>query len=774
MPLWTRRRVLWTGAAAAGGLVAAYTWRALDDGDARARFQGDGSAGVAFDPWIRIAPDGITTFGIHRAEMGQAIVTTLAMLLAEELDADWSKVRHAFVEVDRDYYNFGMVGRGEPFGPTGDRALARAGTSMLRAAMKAMGLSMTISSASTIDGWDTLRPVAAAARGVLLEAAAARLDVPVSELTTEAGRVRHAATGRAFDYGVLAAEAARLSTPRDPPLKAPDAYRIIGTDVPRLEAPEKIDGRARFGIDVRLPKQRYATVVQCPAFGGTLGSWNATRALTLPGVERVLRIAPGALAVVATNTWAAFRGAEALEIEWRDPAGTATDTTSLRAALIESLDAPDAIVVREPEPEPQPAPAPAPAPELESTPFTPSGASTLEAVYTVPYLAHACLEPMNATARFENGELEVWAPTQAHTLARSEAARVTGLEPERVRVHTTLLGGGFGRRTECDYVVQAALVARELPGTPLQLVWRRSEDLQHDAYRPMAAGRLRARITTNGAGASRVESLECHVAAQSVTASFEARTPTPRRDDPKKDKSIVVGLSDMPYAAPSLTVSFRPFDSPVPVGFWRSVTHSYSCYFLESFLDEIAERLRMDPIALRRQWLAADARALRVLDELVRRARWDESLPSGQGRGVALSRSHGSIVAHVATVSLERGGARVLDITSVADCGRVIRPSSLRAQIEGAVIDGLWAAMRSQVTLERGRVVESNFADYPLLRMQEIPRIDVHVLESDERPGGAGEPALPPVAPAICNAIHAAGAPRVRSLPITQPGEMTT
>lgn len=740
--------MLWTGAAAAGGLAAAYTWRSLDDGDARARLQGDGSSGVAFDPWIRIAPDGTTTFGIHRAEMGQAIVTTLAMLLAEELDADWTKVRYAFVDVDRDYYNFGMVGRGEPFGPVEDRALARAGTSMLRSAMKAMGLSMTISSASTIDGWDTLRPVAAAARQVLCEAAARRLDAPIAGLTTEAGRVSHAASGRTLGYGELAAEAALLRTPRSPRLKAPAEYRFIGTDVPRLESAEKVDGSARFGIDVRVaPAQRYATVVQCPAFGGSLGAWNGTRALTLPGVERVLRIGPATLVVVATTTWAAFRGAEALEIDWQPPRDLASSET-LQEALLASLDAPEPIVVREPE---RPAGEPV----------------ALEAVYSVPYLAHACLEPMNATALFHDGRLEVWAPTQAHTLARSEAARVTGLAPDRVRVHTTLLGGGFGRRTECDYVVHAALAAKELPGIPVQLVWRRSEDLQHDTYRPMAAARMRVRLAAQGRGPDRVAGLECHVAAQSVTASFEARTPTPRGDDPKKDKSIVVGLSDMPYAIPGLTVSFQPFEAPVPVGFWRSVTHSYSCYFLECFVDEIAVHLGLDPLALRRHWLASDARALQVLDELARIVKWGETLPPGQGRGLALSATHGSIVAHAATVALDAaGGARVIGITSVADCGRVIRPSSLRAQLEGAIIDGLWATMRARATLARGRIVESNFSDYPLLRLHEVPPIHVHLLSSDARPGGAGEPALPPVAPAICNAIHAASSRRVRTLPI--------
>jgi isoquinoline 1-oxidoreductase beta subunit len=736
---WTRRRALLAGAAAGGGLLVAWAVRALDDGDARLALEGDGTGGVAFDPWIRIAPDGLTTFGIHRAEMGQSVITTLAMLLAEELDADWARVRYAFTGVDRDYYHFGMVGRGQPFGPTEGRALATAGTTLLRGAMKAVGLSMTISSASTIDAWDTLRPVAATARAAPVDEAARRWQADPARLSTRDGVVRDADGGRSLGYGELALGAAARGA-RAAPLKSPGAWRFIGRDVPRIEAPSKVDGRAGYGIDVRVPGMRRATVVHSPVFGGVVGRIDPAPALAVPGVERVIELAPEAVGIVARDTWAAFRGADALVVDWRDPPSLVA-SEALAAQYRRRLDDADAVVVDEPS-------------EVAAV------GTTFARIYEVPFLAHACLEPMNATAHLADGQLTVWVPTQAPTLALWEAARVTGLPRERVTIVPTLLGGGFGRRTETDLVVEAARLAQALPGTPVQVTWRRSEDLQHDAYRPAATGRLRATLTSAG-----VAAIDCRVAAQSVVASFETRTPTPRGDDPRKDRSVVGGLRDSPYALPGLSTSFVPVTLPVPVGFWRSVTLSYSVFFLESFIDELAIEMRTDPVTLRRAWLAQSPRALAVLEKAAARGRLAEALPAGRGRGIALSASHGSFAAVVVDVEVADGAARIVGVTVVADCGQVIRPSSLRAQLEGAVVDGLWAATRPGVRLEGGRVTQSNFHDYPLLRIDEVPPIEVQLVESSERPGGAGEPALPPVAPALGNALYRATGQRSRALP---------
>ena len=751
MPKLSRRTLIVAGLAAGGALLVGYGRRRLDDGDATTNFGATTPASVALNPWIKIAPDGTVTFGIHRAEMGQAIVTTIAMILAEEMDADWSRVRHEFTPVDRDYYNFGFVNRAQPFGDPERHLGARAGTAALRGVMHALGLNLTVGSGSTIDAWETLRPVAAATRALLVDAAAARLAVPREQLETREGFVRHAASGRTLGYGELAGDAARLEPPRKPPLKDPASYRLIGRDPPRLELPAKIDGSAVFGLDVRVAGMRHAAILRCPVFGGAVLRFDDAAARGIAGYERTEQLLPDTLAVVARDSWAALQAAQRLSVEWTPPP-PATAALSSEALLEEYrglFDSPDVLQVVEH----------ANDPPGKDTAGAPPG---FEREYSVPFLAHVCMEPMNATAHLRaDGSLALWAPTQSPSLARSEAARIAGLEPERVEFHSTLLGGGFGRRAELDYVVAAATLATRMPGVPVQVFWSREQDLQHDMYRPAAAARMRARLAPDGTLAA----VEAVVVAQSVLASNGERMPTTRATAAAEDKSIVAGISDTMYAWPDPQVGLVGRQLVIPVGFWRSVAHSHSVFFVESFIDELAAELGLAPLQLRRGWLAGKPRHLAVLEAAALHGRLSEALPAGEGRGIALSESHGSIAAHV--VHLRAAPTlQLLRVTTVLDCGRVVRPGSVRAQLEGSVIDGLWSALHSEVKIEGGRVLQGNFHDYPLLRIGEVPPIDVHLIESTERPGGVGEPAVPGVAPALCSALHAATGRRFRRLPL--------
>jgi isoquinoline 1-oxidoreductase beta subunit len=772
MPKLSRRTLIVSGLVAGGALLVGYARHRLDDGDASAKFGAGSPDLVALNPWIKVAPDGTVTFGIHRAEMGQAIVTTIAMILAEEMDADWSRVRYEFTPVDRDYYNFGFVNRAQPFGDPDRNLAARAGTAALREVMRGLGLAITVSSASTIDAWETLRPVAAATRAVLLQAGAARLGVPLDQLDARDGAVRHAPSGRSLGYGELAADAARLEPPDRPSLKDPARYRLVGRDPPRLELPEKVDGSAVFGLDVRPEGLKHAAILRCPVFGGSLRRFDDAAARGVRGYERTEQLLPDTLAVVARDSWSAMQAASRLAIEWAPPpAGTPlVSSTQLLDEYRGLFDSPEATLALERED----------AAAGESADAASAG-RVFEREYAVPFLAHACMEPMNATAQLQgDGTLDLWAPTQSPSIARTEAASAAGIDADRVRVHSTLLGGGFGRRAELDYVVAAATLAARLPGVPVQCFWSREQDLQQDMYRPAAACRLRARIApatappgeaagvAPAAAPDQVRAIDAVVVAQSVLASNAQRIPSPRAVKAAKDKTIASGISDCAYAWPAPQVAVVGRDLPVPVGFWRSVSHSYAGFFVESFIDELGTELGVAPLELRRRWLAGHPRALAVLEAAARHGRMGEALPAGEGRGIALSESHGSIAAHV--VHLRAAPTlQLLRVTSVIDCGRALRPASVRAQVEGSVIDGLWAALRSDLRIEGGRVVQSNFHDYPLLRIGEVPPIDVHILDSDARPGGVGEPAVPGVAPALCAAWFAATGQRLRRLPLQLP-----
>ena len=766
----SRRGFILSGTALGGGIILTYGYFALDDGPAAEKFAAAGKRGSALNAWLKITPEGTVICGIHRAEMGQGITTTLAMLLAEELDADWNDVRFEFAPVDRDYYNFGMLLNGQPLGDPTASWGAATGTWAIRQAFHALGMSMTISSSSTIDAWDTLRPAGAAARQMLLAAAAREWGLSPGELRTEQGFVVDADNNRRLSYGDLAEMAAREKPPRSVQLKNPSLYRLIGRNPPRLDTGMKTDGSAVFGMDVQLPDMLFATVVHSPVAGSRVGSFSSGGAEQMPGVYKVMKAgAPGlerAVAVVAENSWQALQAAKAITIEPADTAGTLTDHVTLAEQYRKMLADAEPVIFRDTVAEAEDESGSATS--FDAVMAASAQDTLVNADYAVPFLAHTCMEPMNCTAFYTGDTLEIWAPTQANSIARDIAIKQSGLGSDQVILHTTFMGGGFGRRAEMDFVEQAVSVAMQLPGRPVKLFWSREQDIRHDAFRPAAACRIRGGLDRDG----NLRFLDYKVVGQSVVASYETRTPTPRGGEASTDKSIVEAVNPPIYPVQNLRLGYVPVTLHVPAGFWRSVAHSWATFFMESFIDELAVAANIDPLAFRRRALAERPRHLRVLDTLADKLAKRGQIAPGNGIGYAIAESHATVVAHAVEVSTVDGEfARVQRVTCVIDCGPVVHPDNVVAQMEGSIIDGLSAALYGQVAIRAGMVESANFDSYPWMRLADSPAIEVHVLTSQQsRPGGVGEPGLPGVAPALCNAIYAVTGKRIRTLPVVAAG----
>jgi isoquinoline 1-oxidoreductase beta subunit len=679
--------------------------------------------------WLRIDRDGIVTVIVDRSEMGQGVSTALPMLVAEELDADWSRVRYEFAPANEAYYN------------------------------PLLSAQLTGGSTAVAAAWEPLRRAGATARAMLLAAAAAEWGVPAGECRTESGEVVHDPSGRRAGYGSLATRAASVPVPESVPLKPRSAYRLIGTPVRRLDLAEKVTGRATFGLDAGPRDALVAVVARCPVFGGSLRSVDDARARAVPGVRQVVRI-EGGVAVVADHFWAARQGREALALTWDEGPGTGVDDASVGQALATLLRQEGRVGRRLGDP-------------VGTVP-----AVTVTAEYEVPYLAHATMEPMNCTAQVRGNQVDLWVPTQFQAApwyfggggARGVAAKAASVPTERVRVHTTHLGGGFGRRSELDVVREAVEVSKAV-GRAVRLVWTREDDVQHDHYRPRARHAL-----TGGLSAEGTPTLwRHHVACQSIIRKFVPGV-VPRwaahLAGPLKggvDSNAIEGAPEMPYAIPNLEVAYHELETSVPVGFWRSVGHSHTAFAVECFIDELAHAARRDPVEFRRSLLASAPRHRAVLDLAAERAGWGTALEAGRGRGVAVHESFGSFVAQVAEVSVgEQGGVRVHRVVCVVDCGIVVNPDTVAAQMESGIAFGLGAALSGKISIDRGRARESNFHDYPVLRMNEMPVVEVHIVPSEHPPGGVGEPGTPPIAPAVANAVFALTGQRVRSLPIVR------
>jgi len=758
----SRRGFLIAGAVATGGLLVGCGAPAPQERlgkPADLPVQGDE---VALNGWVKISPDGTVTVAVPRTEMGQGVMTSLPMLLADELDARWEDVRVEPAPVAQIYANEAMMLNALPFGVDDDGWLARTAAAVMQRTGRVLRLQVTGGSSSIRDAWVPLRVVGATARAMLVQAAAQRWQVPAADCRTEAGQVVHTATGRKLGYGELAADAAQLTPPQDVPLKSPDQFKLIGRAAARKDIPAKVDGSAQFGVDVRLPGMLYAVPVQAPVFGADVASFDAAEALRMRGVKQVVQI-PRAVVVVADSWWRAKQAAAKVQVTWTATPHDQTSSADIARQAEEALaqqsgtsftNRGDADQALKDEQAAQGTGGTAPAGGKQP--------KLLQARYHAPYLAHAALEPINCTAQVKDGAVTVWASTQSASLAKWRASQVAGVDGDRVTLHLPLVGGGFGRRLEIDMVEQAVAVAMQVGGQPVKLLWTREDDTRHDMYRPAAWADFRAAIDAQG----QVTAWHNRVAAQSPTYGATQRLlPWAAADSP--DKNQIEGAYDLPYDIPNLAVRQVRLKGHVPVGYWRSVGHSYNAFFVESFADELAHAAGQDPLAWRRARLGQHPRHLAVLERAAKEAGWGQGLPPGRARGIALQEAFGSICAQVAEVSVQGDQVRVHRVVCAIDCGHVVNPDTVEAQMQGSIVFGLSAALFGEITLAQGRVVQSSFPDYPMVKLAHMPRIDVHIMRNAHAPGGVGEPGVPPVAPAVANALFALTGQRLRSLPLS-------
>jgi len=704
----TRRSFLRASALSGAGLIIAFhvPRRAL------AAAEPPPKAPPPPNAFVRVAPDGSVTVLLAHSEMGQGIWTTLAMLIAEELECDWSRVRveHA------------------PAAPV--------------YAHTAFGMQMTGGSSSTWSEFDRYRTVGAMARDLLVRAAADRWKVAPGKLRTEKGVVIH---GRErLTYGQLALEAEKLAPPAQVKLKEPRAWKIIGKPTRRLDSAEKVDGRAQFGIDTRFPGLRTALVARPPVFGGTVRSFDPARALAVPGVEKVVQV-PSGVAVVAAHTWAAMKGREALRVEWDLGAGAALDSGKLKERYRELAATPGAVAMQ----------------RGDCDAALAASSKRLTAEYDVPFLAHAPMEPLDCAVRIEGNGVDVWTGTQFQTLEQATAARIAGVPVENVRIHTPFLGGGFGRRANprADFVSEAVHVA-VAAGVPVKVVWSREDDIRGGYYRPAFLHRVEVGLDAKGRPAAWKHTL----VGQSIAAGTMMEQMMVKDG---VDATSVEGIPESPYleSVKACRVSLHSPVSPVPVLWWRSVGNTHTAFAMESMIDELAHAAGQDPLTYRSALLAGKPRHLAVLRAAAEQAGWGKRPPPGRARGLAVHESFGSIVAEVAEVSVEGRSIRVHRVACAVDCGLAVNPLSIEAQMQGAVVFGLSAALHGELTLREGRVQQGNFDDYPVLRLPEMPRVTTRILPSQARMGGIGEPATAPIAPAVANAVFALTGKRLRSLP---------
>ena len=707
----SRRAFLKAGAVLGGGLLLGCH---MSHSAARHEAAAPGQLPYAPDAFIRIGSDGNVTLIINKSEMGQGVYTSLPMLIAEELECDWRKVtvEAAPVAAVYNHLTFGMQATG--------------------------------GSTSVRTEWERLAKVGAAAREMLIAAAANVWKVDPTSCRAENGRVLQP-NGQALSYGELADAAARLPVPREIRLKDPTAYRIIGKPRQRLDSPAKINGTAQFGLDVQLPGMLTAVIARPPVFGGKVASCNAEKAKAVPGVQAVMQV-PSGVAVVATGFWPAKKGRDALKIVWDDGVGATITTAGMRESYARLSDT-DGLIARQ---------------EGAPEKAFPRAARRISAAYEVPYLAHATMEPLNCCVDLRDDRCDIWTGTQFQTASRNDAARVAGLNPGQVHIHTTFLGGGFGRRGNpfSDFVVEAVEVAKALK-KPVKVVWTREDDMKGGYYRPMWYDRITAGFDAN----DDLVAWRHTIVGQSIAAG----TPfEPMLAKEGIDHTSVEGASDIPYAIPNIRVDLHTTANVVPVLWWRSVGHSHTAFVVESFLDEAAHAAGKDPYEFRRALLGKSPRRKGVLELAAQKAGWGEPLPTGHARGIAVHESFGSFIAQVAEVSVTpTGEVRVHRVVCAVDCGRYVNPDTIEAQMESGIVFGLSAALHGAITLKGGRVEQGNFDDYPILRLDRMPRVEVHIMPSREAAGGVGEPGVPPIAPAVANAVFAATGARLRSLPMT-------
>jgi isoquinoline 1-oxidoreductase beta subunit len=727
-PVLNRREFLKTGAAGGAALVVAFhlpgsAYAAAEDQEKK--------PANPLNAWVRITPDNRVTLILGKSEMGQGAMTALPMILAEELYLDWKQVSVEQAPTDPKIYDHGTGGSG-----------------------------------SVAGSWLPLRRAGAAAREMFITAAAQHWNVSRDTCKAQDGGVLHGARKQFLTYGDLVEAASKLPLPdfNTVPLKNSDDFTIVGHDRKRLEAAAKSTGAAKFGIDSRMPGMEYAVIARCPVFGGKVAKFDATKAKAVPGVRDVISIdavgegafTSGGIVVLANNSWAAIQGRKALEITWDEGPNANESSESLRQHFIENVAKPGKIVRN----------------EGDANAALNSASKKIEVVYELPFAPHACMEPMNCTVHIRPDSAEAWVPTQAPQWAQEVIAKVSGLPLEKVTVHTTLMGGGFGRRYQADFVMEAAQVAKAT-GKPVQILWTREDDMQHDFYRPASYHKMQGAVDAQG----KVAAWKHFQSSTSIAAVWD------KDGKDKPEASEFATAAFIPYETPNFRVEYALAHSGVPRAWWRSVEHSSSGFVVETFVDELAAAAGADPLQFRLQQIGEarkipdftnpkenkpldTARLKSVLQLAAENAGWGKPLPKGVARGIAGYYSFESYTAAVAEVSVDNGQLNIHRIVYAVDCGRPVNPAGVVAQVESAAVYALSAMTKDAITIERGRVKQANFNDYDMPRMKEMPKIEVHVVMSKEDPTGIGEPGLPVVAPAIGNAVFAATGKRLRRLPI--------
>lgn len=727
MGKWTRRAFITTGVLTGGALVLGV---AIRPGN-RARKVKDMIAGegdTVINIWLKIAADNTITVIVPHAEMGQGVHTTLPMMLADEMDADWKTVRMLEAPGNKQYANYALA-KGFILGEK-DIPSMLIGTvdGLFLTATKQMSLQITGGSASVrCTGMHAMRVAGAAARAVLLEAAAEQWDVSPDELVVKDSYISHPISNRTEPFSSFVEKAADLSQPAKPRLKTSEEFTIMGTSPPRFDIPEKVNGTASFGIDVTLPNMKYATIKASPVFGAKLKPIGAEVIKDIPGVHKIVNL-DGAVAVIADGYWLAKMALNKLSIEFEESANDTVGQDDIYDLYLDDMNA--AIAEGNEEKDIKKG-------DVEST--LANANKLVEAEYRVPYLAHATMEPMNCTAFLHDGGCEIWVGSQNPLGFANSVAEALDIDREKVMVHNQYLGGGFGRRAMPDVAVQAALIAKEVD-YPVKLIWSREEDIRQDHYREANISRFKAALNDTG-----------NITAWNNQFVF--------KHDPPEAPHI-------PYGVDHQFIHYAESTTHVPWGYWRSVDSSMHGFFTESFMDELAYNANKDPYQYRREHLTNEPRFLKVLDMAAEKANWDESLPDNWGRGISIHLSFGTIVAQVAEIEIIADTVKVHRVVCVADPGFAFHPDGFKAQMESGIVYGLTAALYGEITIENGAVMQSNFHDYRMLRMNESPKIETYIINSDNWPGGAGEPSTPGIAPAVTNAIFNATGIRIRELPV--------
>ena len=672
------------------------------------RLIASGIAKDSFEPnvWIKIQSDNIINIVTAKSEMGQHIRTSIPMIIAEELEADWSHVKVVQAETHPDKY----------------------------------GSQSTGGSGSIRRSYMRLRKAGATAREMLIEAASIKWDVPAKECKAQMSKVIHSKSKRSLSFGDLAPLAGTLNPPEDPNLKNEKDFKIIGSSMPGLDTHARVNGTAKFGLDIRLPNMLYATVLKCETFGGSVKSFNSKKAKKINGVKDVFEV-EGGIAVVATNTWSAIKGQRALEVEWNHGDFHSWDSKKIKK-MMEKKSKGEAAIAKE-----------------DGNIKNLNNDLSIESKYEVSFTSHATMEPMNCVAHVNKNSAELWVPTQSPQRIQSSTAEQLNIDIEKVKVHVTLMGGGFGRRLFSDFIPDAVEISKKIR-KPVKLLWTREVDMKHDYYRPASIHKLKGTLSKS----NELISWQHRITSPSISGQ---RSPE-RFKDGRLDRSAVNGANNLPYKIPNILVDYVMSNTSVPVGWWRSVYNSQNAFANEVFIDELAHRAGTDALEFRMNMLHESPRHKEALRLAAEKAGWGKSLPKGQGMGLAVHESFGSWSAQVAQVTVSKNHEISIDkIVASVDCGTVINPDGVKAQMEGSIVYGLTSTLKGEITIEKGAVAQSNFHEFELLQMHEMPKVEIYIVPSLEPPGGAGEPGLPPVAPAVANAIFNATGKRIRKLPIT-------